>query len=669
MNVGRLLFIALFFINSSYALECQLPSGLEGITCNKNKRVKSLTELNNYLVDYNSVSGVAKNLIIDFDINLDTDLNIFSPCKVRFAKNRSFTSTGNLCVNAKEGVYFNPYFTLRANEVALHSTKRVVIRNNADVEVRKLVLQSLGATPEARVHIRHHSTIKADSLELFGEYRATLGHSSNYEVSSDIYMKSINEFASIWRDTVVTTPSLEIESERKVVVSKNVQINSAQISLEAPECKLNTLVQNESMSGNCFSSDRPSAKLRVSSREVSVLEEVTFNANRSSDNIGIENYEFIVNGEVSQSGSNPIFKKSFDSEGIYKVQLLVRDASGYIDSAVKKITVNNSLDSDMEAFFHYEVEDGELSLVYHQGLPIEDVISMKYIINDSTEVNVSEFYHLTSTEVAGLSEGNHKVTLELVDINNVKYIFSRIVTVGPEEVMRQVLPVVDFDIYQVAPKKAFLDFRKSFEPYDGIEEVEIDWGDGTTSEVDAESLTSFFHTYSNVGEYEVTLLVNKEIGDDEWIQKEAIKTVVVTDSDVPSMPPIADFKADVEEFAPHVTFSSNFSVSPTSEIVSTVWDHGDGTSYSGSDKEHIHFYTPGVYLPSLTVVDSNGLISKLTMKVVVSEPGPPVISSIDCWNQDERWVECEIIAVDKEDEITELEISWGDGEAEIFNMD
>ncbi len=669
MNAVRLLLISVLIIGNSLAGECGLPESAQGLLCDKTKRVRSLEELNSYLENYAAANGVAKSLLVDFDIDTESDLNIHSPCRVKFKKNRSFISTGNLCVNAKDGVYFHPYFTLKARDVELHSTKRVVIRNNANVDVEKLILKSLGNTPEARVHIRHHSTVKAKSLELFGEYRATLGHSSTYEVSSDIYMKSIHEFSSVWRDTIITTPEFEMESDRKIHVAKNVSLNSNVISLSAPECKTTNLVNGGNISGNCFSPDRPIAKLRSSSKEVNVLEEVTFNASKSSDNEGITSYEFFVNGESEQVGADSFFRKSFQLDGVYKVMVLVKDQSGLIDSAVRKVIVKKNFITDMEAFFHYEVEDGELRLIYHQNLPVEDIVSSKYVIDEDREVVNNEFYHLTQTKVLGLIEGDHRVSLEIIDKYDREFRFERIVTVGNEELMKRVLPVVDFDAYQVAPKKVFVDFRKSFEPYDGIEDIEIDWGDGNLDEIDAEDFSSFFHSYNREGTFEISFTVYKEVNNNEWIQKEVVKSIDVTSLDVSSMPPIVDFKADIEDFAPHVTFTSNFSISPTNEITSIIWDHGDGTSYIGLDREHIHFYNPGVYLPSLTVVDSNGVQSKKTMKVVVTQAGAPIISSIDCWNQQEGWVECEIVAVDKENQISELEINWGDGTSDTFSLE
>lgn len=85
MNVVRLLLVTLFFTINTYSSECGLTDSIASV-CSKNKRVKSLAELNTYLSRYAEKDGVYRNLVIDFDLNSDVDLNIHSPCKIVFKR-------------------------------------------------------------------------------------------------------------------------------------------------------------------------------------------------------------------------------------------------------------------------------------------------------------------------------------------------------------------------------------------------------------------------------------------------------------------------------------------------------------------------------------------------------------------------------------------------------
>jgi carbonic anhydrase/acetyltransferase-like protein (isoleucine patch superfamily) len=670
MFAVRLAVLLSLFISSANALECGLKEESINLECNKTKVVKSMEELNTYLEDYALENNQAKNLLINFDINTTDSVFIHSPCMVKFKRDRSFESTGNLCVNAKEGVRFQRRFNLKANDVELYSKKRIVIRDHATIEVNDLSLLSNGDTLESRSHIRHTSNIKANNLTVFGVARATLGHTSIYNVANSITVDSEDIFSSIWKNTTITTKTLTMKSDSTNRISKGVVVNAETIDMTAPECKISNLETSALKIGNCFAEGRPVAKLSVNSKEVNIGEEIKFNASKSSDDIEIVKYEFLVNDQVTQSSTDPIFKTSFTTAGIFYVKVKVYDANNFVSSRSKKITVSDSLKQDSEVFFNYLVEDNELTLIFHQLLPLEEIKSAVFDFNNGEEVHsLDNFYHLDETKISNKQDGNYKVSLKVEDIYGNFYEYERNVTIANNEQIANSLPIVDFDVFQVNPKEVFVDLRKTFDPYGEMEDYIIDWGDESSSVLSPSRNHFAKHTYSSVGTYEVRLIAIKVNDSDNEVVKELIKSVEVTNIDPPSMNPIVDFSYEIEEFAPHVTFNINLSTSPTDEISSVVFDHGDGTFYTGTDKTHPHFYEPGLYHASLIVTDSRGVQAKQTLQIVITETGPPMISDLGCWRDGELTAGCEIIALDKQNQISNVNIDWGDGNVENIPLD
>ncbi|PIK13505.1 PKD domain-containing protein [Halobacteriovorax sp. JY17] len=206
-----------------------------------------------------------------------------------------------------------------------------------------------------------------------------------------------------------------------------------------------------------------------------------------------------------------------------------------------------------------------------------------------------------------------------------------------------------------------VDFRKIFDPSGRLQWIDIDWGDGEVEEVNEDTSAFMKHKYSGIGEFEIKVIVSKEV-DGEDSLSESIRTISVTNDEIDSLPPLVDYNILNEEFAPYVTFNINRSISPNAEIVSSVFDHGDGSFYSGGDQIHTHFYEPGVYVTKLTVTDSNGLSVTQSSQIVVTDPLENLVANLSCEKSSYYLdVECEIVGVDKLSALSEITVDWGDG--------
>ena len=132
-----------------------------------------------------------------------------------------------------------------------------------------------------------------------------------------------------------------------------------------------------------------------------------------------------------------------------------------------------------------------------------------------------------------------------------------------------------------------------------------DFDDGDTVESAAAT-----HSFVNRGTYVVVLTVT----DADGLIGSTAKTVQVL-----NRIPHADFR--ISPFgAPRdypVQFDASESNDPDGEIVSYLWDFGDGASAEGMTVEHVFPQQQTEYLVTLTVIDDNGAANSSIRKVVV----------------------------------------------------
>ena len=119
---------------------------------------------------------------------------------------------------------------------------------------------------------------------------------------------------------------------------------------------------------------------------------------------------------------------------------------------------------------------------------------------------------------------------------------------------------------------------------------EWDFGDGNTS-----SVSNPEHTYTSEGTYTVSLKTSGSSGTDEMIRTDYI-TVYATGST-----PECDFTANIKEVEQDK--SVTFTDKSTGDIISWLWDFGDGATATGQNPSHV--YTKiGKFTVTLTVTDS-----------------------------------------------------------------
>jgi PKD repeat protein len=135
--------------------------------------------------------------------------------------------------------------------------------------------------------------------------------------------------------------------------------------------------------------------------------------------------------------------------------------------------------------------------------------------------------------------------------------------------------------------------------WDGeISSYRWDFGDGGTAEG-----VQATHAFDKPGLYETRLTVTDDSGASCAVAYDVLRARV-------NSPPVADAGPDREGFAggahDHILFDASGSSDADGEVLSYLWDFGDGVTSSGEKVLHA-FAEPGVYTVRLTAIDGSGL--------------------------------------------------------------
>ena len=144
-----------------------------------------------------------------------------------------------------------------------------------------------------------------------------------------------------------------------------------------------------------------------------------------------------------------------------------------------------------------------------------------------------------------------------------------------------------------------------------IVSYEWDFGDTTTGTSDVTT-----HTYADDGIYKVTLNVTDNDG---------LSSIFSNDVTVLNRPPVAVFTESAESVPTGdvIYFNASDSFDPDGDIVSYVWDLGDGTiGVTGVTVEH-SYAGRGTYTVTLTVTDDDGATASTNATKIVHNR-PPV---------------------------------------------
>ena len=379
----------------------------------------------------------------------------------------------------------------------------------------------------------------------------------------------------------------------------------------------------------------PTASFTVSPSEPLPDETIQFDASGSSAPAGeIESYEwsYEVSDDYSdQTFTGDSFSYTYLENGDYDVTLEVEDNGGATDSVTKTISVGGEPPNPVISATPSNPKPQEEVIfdATESTAPVGDIESYEW------EYEVSDDY--SDQTVTGTSfshtyqeNGEYDVTLQVEDNGGATESTTKTITVGGAD------PTASISVSSEEPQpneEVSFDASGSTAPVGGIASYE--WEYEVSDEFSDQTVTgsSFSHSYDEVGEYDVTLIV-EDIG---GATDSVTKTIQVGGDG-----PTAAF--DISPTTPRpnqeVTFDAADSKTPAGEIVSYAWDYESaeyGDSATGESFTHT-FTNYGTYEVELVVTNSYEQTATVTKTVDVDGPGPTADFNVEPTNPglDER---------------------------------
>lgn len=354
--------------------------------------------------------------------------------------------------------------------------------------------------------------------------------------------------------------------------------------------------------------------------------------NQSSIGSGTLTCEWDFGDGNSSNGFNPIH--TYLSSGIFEVSLTITSINGCQDTFKKNVEVYNQ----PIALFEQEsvcigntmvFENKSYAIIEGSNIILPPNFNYEWNFGDdniSTEISPSHIYQ---------EAGNYTVTLKISNTEGCTADFVKVVNVAPE-------PIVSFSAEEVCIGNA-TEFINTTQISNGNLSYYWDYGDGNFSTEKSPS-----HEYINSGKYLVTLLVTS----DQGCINEITNEIEVAPE------PIVSF--DVENVCHgEEMFFINSSTIESGEIVSYLWNFGDGTNSIDENPSKIYLES-GEYTVTLQLISDKGCLKQEEKTILVKEVPVSNFSVINACLGDENIFEDLSTST-----IGSLEYFWDFGDGQI----
>jgi len=325
-----------------------------------------------------------------------------------------------------------------------------------------------------------------------------------------------------------------------------------------------------------------------------------FNGNPSSGNSDIVGWQWNF-GDSSSIEDGSQNSHTFAEAGTYNVCLTITTANGCIDEYCHPVTVSGTSAPLCSAHFNFETEG---LTAWFNGNPSEansDIIGWQWSFGDGTGSDIGAQVNHTYSEA-----GTYTVCLTITTGNGCVDDICQAVTV-----MGGITPVCAAHFnFESEVLTAWFNGNTSEANSDIISYV-WNFGDGTGSD-DGVQVN---HTYSEAGTYTVCLTITTGNG----CVDDVCQTVTVMGGTTPLC--AAHFNFEAEGLT--AWFNGNTSEA-NSDIISYVWNFGDGTSSDNGAQVNHTYSEAGIYTVCLTITTGNGCVDDICQTVTISGPPTPV---------------------------------------------
>jgi PKD repeat protein len=297
------------------------------------------------------------------------------------------------------------------------------------------------------------------------------------------------------------------------------------------------------------------------------------------------NYNF---GDGTGTSSLPNPSYTYANSGTYAVTLTVTDSRGASTVKTETVTVTKA---NVNPIISFEHAASDLQVTFISTVDDEDAVTYSYNFGDGTTSTQSDPVHAYAVE------GTYTVTLTVTDSRGGVSTYSNNVTV----VEANIAPVVTI---AYSADELVATFTTTVVDKDPVT-YSYTFGDGVGTSTQPNPV----YTYTESGDYVTVVTVTDSRGAST---SKSIVVNVAVDEEVPVEPSI-DFTYDLSGLTASFGAIINYAV----DSVTYVWNFGDGSGEAYVvDPTHV-YGEEGEYVVTLTVTDSNGLVSTETKTITV----------------------------------------------------
>ena len=349
---------------------------------------------------------------------------------------------------------------------------------------------------------------------------------------------------------------------------------------------------------------------------------LNFNGSSSSDPDGhIGSYQWNFGDGATAGGVNVSHK--YGQAGNYNVVLTVTDDRGGSDTSTYTVRIEPVVTNQPPVA---QINGPASALVGEQVIfdsanshdPDGQIVRYEWDYGDSApraagsgESTVAHTYN---------APGSYKVTLTVTDNGGLTATAHHTIVVQAPAPNQPPVAQISGPTRGTVGEQVIFDSANSHDPDGEIKSYVWNFGDSAPRTAGGGEST-VAHVYDVPGTYQVSLTVT----DNGGLTATAHHTIVI-EAKVVNQPPVAQIHGPSNgELSQKVIFDSANSHDPDGQIVSYVWNFGDGAARpAGSGESTVaHVYdVPGTYQVSLTVTDNGGLTATAHHTIVIAGPPP-----------------------------------------------